>query len=191
MFCSKLRGIHQSQHADIKTGLPTHRLSKFTVLVSRTWSYETQTDFILNVRSRESATIHLCNYRILFQRHDYIRFRRIHYKQLFTSLPPQSWLFQTTRTQLCGSALFIISLHIVTLKRIRPLPQKRVFSFHVSMAVQPFVGPWPLFNFLILYTFGKTPWTVDQSVARPLYLHNHRIHAHRHPCLKWDLNTWT
>jgi hypothetical protein len=35
------------------------------------------------------------------------------------------------------------------------------------MAIQPFVGPWPLFRFLILYTFSKTPWTEDQSVARP------------------------
>jgi hypothetical protein len=36
------------------------------------------------------------------------------------------------------------------------------------MALQPFVGPWPLFSLLILYTVGRTPWTRDQSVARPL-----------------------
>jgi hypothetical protein len=28
-----------------------------------------------------------------------------------------------------------------------------------------------LFSFLILYTSGKTPWTVDQPVARPLPTH--------------------
>jgi hypothetical protein len=39
------------------------------------------------------------------------------------------------------------------------------------MAVQPFIGPWPLFSFLILYTVGRTPWTVDQPVARPLPTH--------------------
>jgi hypothetical protein len=34
------------------------------------------------------------------------------------------------------------------------------------------------FSFLILYTVGRTPWTGDQPVARPLP-------AHRHPWLKW------
>jgi hypothetical protein len=47
------------------------------------------------------------------------------------------------------------------------------------------------FSFLILYTVGTTPWTGDQPVARPLPArtgqHKHRIKAHRHPCLKWDL----
>jgi hypothetical protein len=27
------------------------------------------------------------------------------------------------------------------------------------MALQPFVGPWPLFSFLICYTVGSSPWT--------------------------------
>jgi hypothetical protein len=39
------------------------------------------------------------------------------------------------------------------------------------MALQSFVGPWPLFSFLILYTVSRTPWTGDQSVARPLPTH--------------------
>jgi hypothetical protein len=38
------------------------------------------------------------------------------------------------------------------------------------MALQPFV-PWPIFQFLNLYTVGKTPWTGDQRVARPLPTH--------------------
>jgi hypothetical protein len=29
-------------------------------------------------------------------------------------------------------------------------------------------GPWSLFQFLNLYTVGRTPWTGDQPVARPL-----------------------
>jgi hypothetical protein len=33
------------------------------------------------------------------------------------------------------------------------------------MALQPFVWPWPLFSFLILYTIGRTPWTSDQPIA--------------------------
>jgi hypothetical protein len=45
-------------------------------------------------------------------------------------------------------------------------------------------GPWPLFQFLNLYTVGRTPWRRDQPVARPLPAY--RINTHRHPCLKWD-----
>jgi hypothetical protein len=44
------------------------------------------------------------------------------------------------------------------------------------------------------YTVGRTPWTGDQPVARPLlYTEQHRInaHRHRHPCLKWDSNPWS
>jgi hypothetical protein len=40
----------------------------------------------------------------------------------------------------------------------------------LSMALQPFVGPRPLFQFLDLLD-GRTPWTRDQPVARPLPAH--------------------
>jgi hypothetical protein len=36
------------------------------------------------------------------------------------------------------------------------------------MVLQPFVGPWQLFSFLILYTVGRTNWPGDQPIARPL-----------------------
>jgi hypothetical protein len=39
------------------------------------------------------------------------------------------------------------------------------------MALQPFVGPWPLFSFLILYTVGRTPLSGDQPVVGPLPIH--------------------
>jgi hypothetical protein len=41
----------------------------------------------------------------------------------------------------------------------------------LSLAIQPLVGPWPLFSFLILYTVGRTPWTGDQPAARSLPIH--------------------
>jgi hypothetical protein len=44
-------------------------------------------------------------------------------------------------------------------------------SIYLSTALQPFFGPWPLFSSLILYTVGRTPWTGDQPVARPLPIH--------------------
>jgi hypothetical protein len=39
------------------------------------------------------------------------------------------------------------------------------------MVVLPFVWLWPIFSSLILYTVGRTPWTGDQPVARPLPIH--------------------
>jgi hypothetical protein len=59
-------------------------------------------------------------------------------------------------------------------------------SIYLSAALQPFVGPWPLFQFLNMYTVGRTPWTGDQPVVRPLPAyktaqtqnkHTHDIHA--------------
>jgi hypothetical protein len=40
----------------------------------------------------------------------------------------------------------------------------------LSLALQPFVGPRPLFSFLIFYTVGRTPWTGDQP-SQGRYLH--------------------
>jgi hypothetical protein len=38
-----------------------------------------------------------------------------------------------------------------------------------SMALQPFAGRWPLLQFRNhIYTDGRTPWTSDQPVSRPL-----------------------
>jgi hypothetical protein len=45
---------------------------------------------------------------------------------------------------------------------------------YLSMALQPFVGPWSLFQFFNLYIAGRTPWTGDQPVARPLPTQNKR-----------------
>jgi hypothetical protein len=39
------------------------------------------------------------------------------------------------------------------------------------MDLQPFVRPWPFFDFLIAYTVGRTPLTGDQPVARQLPTH--------------------
>jgi hypothetical protein len=45
-------------------------------------------------------------------------------------------------------------------------------SVFLSMALQSFVGPWPLFfSFLIFYAVGMTPWAGTQPFARPLAAH--------------------
>jgi hypothetical protein len=54
----------------------------------------------------------------------------------------------------------------------RSLPEtKQLCRCDVSMALQAFVGPWPIFSVLTLYTDGRTPWTGYQPVASPLPTH--------------------
>jgi hypothetical protein len=49
-------------------------------------------------------------------------------------------------------------------------PQKLITVFAYLWLYSP-CGPWPLFQFLNLYTVGRTPWPGDQPVARPLPTH--------------------
>jgi hypothetical protein len=61
----------------------------------------------------------------------------------------------------------------------------------LSMALQPFVGPWPLLQFRnLLYTVGRTPWTEDQPATRPLPTHRttQTQNKRRHSYLEWDSN---
>jgi hypothetical protein len=43
----------------------------------------------------------------------------------------------------------------------------------------------------IFYTVGRTPWTGDEPIARPLPTqgNTNRKNAGRHPCLDWDSNS--
>jgi hypothetical protein len=56
------------------------------------------------------------------------------------------------------------------------------------MTLQPFVGPWRLFQFLDLFTqeVGLPERGMSPSQDRYLHTeqHKHRIKAHRHPCLR-------
>jgi hypothetical protein len=57
-----------------------------------------------------------------------------------------------------------------------PLLHLFYYNYYYFMSLQPFVGTWPLLQFLNLFTVGRTPWTGDQPVARPLP--THRTNAH-------------
>jgi hypothetical protein len=65
------------------------------------------------------------------------------------------------------------------------------YYYYGSTAV---LDPGRFFSFLILYTVGRTPWTGDQPIARPLPTHRttqtqNKRTQYRHPCLEWDSNT--
>jgi hypothetical protein len=74
----------------------------------------------------------------------------------------------------------------VVMKWLTPL----IFHYiHSSMSLQPSVGPWPLLQFRYLfYTDGKTPWTGDQPVVRPLPTRKTTQiqikRTHKYPCLQ-------
>jgi hypothetical protein len=91
------------------------------------------------------------------------------------------------------TADFILPYAILKNKEIRRamnsmgpnlLTEETNSTMGLSAALQPFVGPWPLFVFLIIYSFGRTPWTGDQPVARLLHTHTgqhkHRLKVHGH-----------
>jgi hypothetical protein len=57
----------------------------------------------------------------------------------------------------------------------------------------PLLGLGRVFSFLILHTVGRTPWTGDQPVARPLPVYRgtktqNKCTQYRYPCLEWDSN---
>jgi hypothetical protein len=65
---------------------------------------------------------------------------------------------------------------------------------YLSMALQPFAEPWPLFQFFDLFFFiqpvGLLGRVIIPSQGRYLHTgqHKHRINAYRHSCLKLDSN---
>jgi hypothetical protein len=73
------------------------------------------------------------------------------------------------------------------------VPQKHMLTMnglfiHSSVVLQPFVGPWPVFQCCnLFYTDCTTHWTSDQPVARPLPTHRttqtRNKRTHKHPCL--------
>jgi hypothetical protein len=62
-----------------------------------------------------------------------------------------------------------------SLMKARHGQQKRLVAILPSCIHQwlysPLLGPGRFFNFVILHTVGRTPWTWDQLVARPLPTH--------------------
>jgi hypothetical protein len=58
-------------------------------------------------------------------------------------------------------------------------------SIYLPMALRPFVGPWPLFSFLIFYTASRRLLGQGFSPSQGRYLHigqhKHRKNAHRYP----------
>jgi hypothetical protein len=70
----------------------------------------------------------------------------------------------------------------------------KIFFIRSSVALQSFVGPDIFFRFTIFpYTDGRTPWTSDQPIARPLPTHRtiqtQNKCTHGHLRLEWDSNS--
>jgi hypothetical protein len=66
-------------------------------------------------------------------------------------------------------------------------------SFIQQWLYSPLLGRGLFFSFVIFcYTDGRSPWTSDEPVARPVCTHRttqtQNKCTHRHPSLKWDSN---
>jgi hypothetical protein len=54
---------------------------------------------------------------------------------------------------------------------INETPFSNIHSFVHQWPYRPLLGPGRFFSFIIMYTVGRTLWTGDQPVARPLPTH--------------------
>jgi hypothetical protein len=85
---------------------------------------------------------------------------------------------------------YSFTIYFVTLAISLTTEIRIVERFYLSTALKPFIWPWPLFQFLDLFTQSVGPLGRRISPSQGRYLHTgqykYRINAHRHPCLKWD-----
>jgi hypothetical protein len=90
----------------------------------------------------------------------------------------------------CVKVSIYLSIRLYVCLSVRPSAHPSVYLSIYLWLYSPFLGLGCLFNFLISYTVGRTPWTADQPVASR-YLrtgqNKRRInpHRYRHPCIKW------
>jgi hypothetical protein len=79
-------------------------------------------------------------------------------------------------------------------RKIITLSKKFLMAYtsfiHSSMALHPFVGPLLLQFRNPFYTDGRTPWTSDRAVARPLPTHRttQTQNKRKHPYFEWVPN---
>jgi hypothetical protein len=69
--------------------------------------------------------------------------------------------------------------------------RRMLLLYIIIMALQHFIGPWPLLQFLDPIHSRYDSLDGDQPVARPLFTHRttqtqNKRTQYRHPCLEWD-----
>jgi hypothetical protein len=121
-----------------------------------------------------------------------IDYRFLKNKRNKNSLFPES----ASKISFCGLPFIlpdVLLFHCSSNASILPVELTSLSFIHSSTALQPFVGPWPLLQFLnFFYRDGRTPRTCNQSVVRRLSTtrttrtQNKRTHSH--PCLEYDSN---
>jgi hypothetical protein len=116
----------------------------------------------------------------------------------YTLCPPISPFSFCKEYAECIACMKFSAQHSHTLDRLMSSLMEEV-SRHLSIYLSTYLWLYdPLldlgrsFSFLFLYTVGRTPWTANQPVARPLPTHRtpqtQNKCIHRHPCLEWNSN---
>jgi hypothetical protein len=78
----------------------------------------------------------------------------------------------------------------LALKSMMSKARSNRWYFFFQWLYSTFLGPGLIFQFLnLFYTDGRTPWTSDQPVARPLPIHRttqtqKNAQTYKHPCLE-------
>jgi hypothetical protein len=96
---------------------------------------------------------------------------------------------QTSWSARCSQGIWLPPLSVTQHTILRTLKET---LHYLSMALRSLVGPWPLFQFIEIFTQSVELLGRGISLSQGLYLHTgqhkHRINAHRHPCFKWNSN---
>jgi hypothetical protein len=114
--------------------------------------------------------------------------RHLIWNSLFTCLPAQRFVLHCVWWELTRTDR----------KQKKRMSYDSVGSYVTSLHQWfhgPLLGHGLFISFLIFYTVGRTPWTGDQPVARPLPTHRktqtQNKYTHRHSCLEWYSNPWS
>jgi hypothetical protein len=77
--------------------------------------------------------------------------------------------------------MFLILIKCISLSLLPVTPNLEHMVSSKRIVSRQFINP---------KTVGRTHWTGDQPVAKPLPTQDNtnRIIAHRHPCIEWDWN---
>jgi hypothetical protein len=116
------------------------------------------------------------------------------FKAMTRNLRLWAFLMNSTYSAIYGNFVFKCVTELCTYCFTGSIYLYICLSVCLSMALQSFVWPWTLFQFLnpLHSRQDSLAGGSARHKAATYTQHNtNRINAHRHPCLEWDSNPWS